>query len=394
MKTPLFHPGDVRRIVIFRALQLGDMLCAVPALRMLRRAYPDAHIALAGLPWAERFVERYHRVVNDFIVFPGAIGFPEQEETNNGLEDFYRLIRSRSFDLAIQLHGSGGVANDIVGAFGARFQAGFLQPGEPARAGCFVAWPDTLPEPLRYTTLMERLGLGHVDLALDIPLASRDVEESATLIEAMGIECSRLVIVHPGSQLTSRRWPAERFAQVADKLAEAGWQIAITGTHGERELTATVLGGMTRSALHLAGLTSLGGLAALTAQARLVIANDTGISHVAAAMRTPSVIVASGSDTRRWAPLDRQRHHVLASWPPCRPCSFAVCPYSHECALDITVNQVATTCFEQLEHGGPLGKAELNETGHRPECEAGATSFKREADLPSITGLRRLLRAG
>lgn len=78
----------IERIVIFRALQLGDMLCAVPALRALRRAHPHAHIALAGLPWAASFVERYAHLLDELIVFPGAIGFPEQEETDAHLPAF------------------------------------------------------------------------------------------------------------------------------------------------------------------------------------------------------------------------------------------------------------------------------------------------------------------
>ncbi|CAB3800685.1 glycosyltransferase family 9 protein [Pararobbsia alpina] len=348
MRSPLFHPDDVNRIAVFRALQLGDMLCAMPALRALRQAYPSASITLVGLPWAQSFIERYDTVFDDLIVFPGALGFPEQEESDKELPNFVRLVRSRAFDLAIQLHGSGGIANDIVGQFGARFQAGFLKAGEPPRQGCFIPWPDDVSEPSRYIMLMEELGLQAEEFALEIPLGPRDMDESEALIGRLGMKPARLVLVHPGAQLASRRWPAERFSKVADKLATAGWQIAITGTAAERELTSCVLGGMARAALHLAGLTSLGCLAALAGRARLIVANDTSISHIAAAMRTPSVIIASGSDTRRWAPVDRERHRVLSSWPPCRPCSFAECPYGHECALDVTVAQVVDACLEQL----------------------------------------------
>ncbi|MGN6319992.1 glycosyltransferase family 9 protein [Trinickia sp.] len=338
-----------RRIAVFRALQLGDMLCSVPALRALRRAWPDAHVTLIGLPWATRFVERFPSLIDELVVFPGARGFPEQEESDAGLPRFFAAMRDRRFDLAIQMHGSGGPANDIVRQFGAAAYAGFRQPHE-ARDDGFIAWPEDLPEPHRYLALMRALGIDAKDDALWFPLTPHDRCEYAALETRHGIEPERLIVLHPGAQLPSRRWPAARFAQVADALSANGWQIAITGTSNEAAITAAVLGEMAAPALHLTGSTTLGGLAALVARARLVVCNDTGISHVAAAMRTPSTVIASGSDTRRWAPLDRARHRVLADYPPCRPCAFRDCPYGHTCALNVSVDRVVEAALDQLAH--------------------------------------------
>ncbi|HEX3637597.1 MAG TPA: glycosyltransferase family 9 protein [Paraburkholderia sp.] len=339
-----------RRIVIFRALQLGDMLCAVPALRALRQAAPQAHIALIGLPWAQAFVERYADLVDELIVFPGAVGFPEQHESNAGLPAFFSQMRARRFDLAIQLHGSGGIANDLLFALGARANAGFVQPDEAARPDVFIGWPDGSPESERYLALMNALGAPVVDRQLWFPLGTRDGDEYAALVAEHGIEAQRLVLIHPGAQLPSRRWPAGRFADVANRLAADGWQIAITGTAAEAPLTGAVLGAMTAPALPLAGATSLGGLAALVAHARLVVCNDTGVSHIADATATASVVIASGSDTRRWAPLDHARHRVLADYPACRPCMFRDCPYGHPCALNVSVEQVVQSARAQLAH--------------------------------------------
>jgi ADP-heptose:LPS heptosyltransferase len=345
----LIESSDPKRIVIFRALQLGDMLCSVPALRALRRAAPHAHIALIGLPWAKSFVDRYDDLLDELIVFPGARGFPEQREEDSALPSFAAAMRERRFDLAIQMHGSGGVANDIVGQFGARACAGFVQPGE-TRDGCFIAWPDTLPEPHRYLALTDALGAPSDSDALTFELTKQDLAEHAALVALHRIASARLVVVHPGAQLPSRRWPIERFAELADALAADGWRIAITGTAAEIELSGRLLGTMVSPALHLVGATSLGALAALVRDAHLVVCNDTGISHIAAAMRTASVVVASGSDTRRWAPLDRQLHRVLADYPPCRPCAFYDCPYGHECALNVSVDSVVEAAREQLSN--------------------------------------------
>lgn len=338
------------KIAIFRALQLGDMLCAVPALRALRRAKPEAHIALIGLPWARSFVERYAHLVDELIVFPGAIGFPEQAQTDDHLERFWQAMRERRFDIAIQMHGSGGIANDIVQKMGARANAGFVQAGEAPRNGIFIGWPDALPEILRYTALINAMGIETQDSSLEIPLSNDDRAECATLMDTYALHSDRLILVHPGAQLPSRRWPADRFARVASLLADDGWQIAITGTAAERIFTTSIALATNARAVDLAGRTSLGGLAALVSKVRLVVCNDTGMSHVAAAMKTRSVVIALGSDAQRWAPLDHERHRVLAQYPPCRPCSFRDCPYGHPCALNISVEQVIDAAFEQLMH--------------------------------------------
>jgi hypothetical protein len=235
----LIGSSEPERIVVFRALQLGDMLCSVPALRALRRATPHARIALIGLPWAQSFVERYSDLLDELIVFPGARGFPEQREDDSGLPGFTAAMRERHFDLAIQLHGSGGVANDIVGQFAARAYAGFVQPGE-ARDGCFIAWPETLPEPHRYLTLTDALGAPRDSDTLAFEPTPQDLAEHAALVAMHRIASARLVVVHPGAQLPSRRWPVERFAHVADALAADGWRIAITGTASE--LSGRLLG--------------------------------------------------------------------------------------------------------------------------------------------------------
>lgn len=73
-----------------------------------------------------------------------------------------------------------------------------------------------------------------------------------------------------------------------------------------------------------------------------------GISHIAAAVSTASVVIASGSDTRRWAPLDHALHRVLADYPACRPCMFRECPYGHPCALNVSVPQVVQAARAQL----------------------------------------------
>src|SRR5690606_20365037 len=123
----LRQPG-VERIAVFRALQLGDMLCTVPALRALRAARPDAHITLIGLPWAREFRQRFAALLDDFVPFPGFSGFPEQPADDRLLPAFIAAMRARRFDLVLQMHGSGGLSNPLVARFDAARVAGFFPP--------------------------------------------------------------------------------------------------------------------------------------------------------------------------------------------------------------------------------------------------------------------------
>src|SRR5262249_19792738 len=123
---------------------------------------------------------------------------------------------------------------------------------------------------------------------------------------------------HPGASAAARRWPAGRFAAVAGWLGRQGWRVVLTGTAGEAGLTAAVARAAGVPALDLAGRTDLGMAAALRGGARLLVCNDTGVSHLAAAVRTPSVVVSTGDNPARWAPVDRGRHRVLCQDPGVR----------------------------------------------------------------------------
>jgi ADP-heptose:LPS heptosyltransferase len=111
--------------------------------------------------------------------------------------------------------------------------------------------------------------------------------------------------------VAERRWGPERFARVARGLADRGLQVVLTGTAGEAELTRAVGRELGLPHVDLAGRTGLGALAALVRGARLLVCNDTGVSHLAAALRVPSVVLSDTANRERWAPADHRRHRVL-----------------------------------------------------------------------------------
>jgi ADP-heptose:LPS heptosyltransferase len=155
------------------------------------------------------------------------------------------------------------------------------------------------------------LGIPLQGTELEFPLWEEDFS-FLYAIEEVRLQPGEYVCVHPGASVLERCWSPDSFAVVADALAARGFQVVLTGTAAEADLTQAVRKSMRTSPLDLAGRTSLGAIAALLSNARLLVCNDTGISHLAAALRVKSVVIFSASDPNRWAPLDRERHRVLS----------------------------------------------------------------------------------
>jgi ADP-heptose:LPS heptosyltransferase len=335
-RTAALTPAPAR-VGIFRALVLGDLLCAVPALRALRRAWPDTLITLIGLPWAGEWAARCPHL-DRFIAFPGYPGLPEHPPDVAAFPAFLQTVQEARFDLVLQMHGSGLLTNPLVSLFGGARTAGFVAPGAlPLDIGC--PWPTAGREVDRLLALVDRLGLPRAGEQLEFPLRAEDADALAAACPELAAAAS-LVCIHPGAQLPSRRWLPERFAAVADALADDGHTLVFTGTAGERALVDGIVARLRRPALNLAGRTSLFTLGALLARARLLVCNDTGVSHVAAALGTPSVVVSLGADVARWAPRDTARHTVLWQDMACRPCAHRHCPIGHGCATAMEAPQV------------------------------------------------------
>lgn len=348
--APDYGGPTPERIAVFRALQLGDMLCAVPALRALRRAFPQARITLVGLPWAREFVARFSHLVDDLLEFPGYPGLPERAVDLAGLPRFFEQAHAARFDVALQMHGSGVITNPLLVGMGARLNGGFHSPGQycpdPHR---FVAWPEHGNEIERCLALIEYLGLPLDGTGLEFPLMSADLVGAAALLARHKLRPGGYAVVHPGARLPSRRWSAQSFGEVAARLAERDLRVVVTGTAEERDLAATVARRVGGSVVDLSGATTLGIAAALIGGARLLVCNDTGVSHVAAALRVHSVVVCCGADPHRWAPLDAIRHRVVHHPIECRPCAYRDCPIGHPCATGVSVAAVLDAVHAMLD---------------------------------------------
>jgi ADP-heptose:LPS heptosyltransferase len=302
----------IQKLLILRALQLGDMLCVIPALRAMRAAHPEARITLVGLPWAASFVRRFSHYLDDFIAFPGWPGLPEQEPHPERIAAFFEMVQAMQFDLAIQMHGAGTLTNPLAVLCGARQTAGYYLPGQFCPdPETFFPYPDGEHEIRIFTRLAQKLGWPEQGEALEFPVTEEEQATYETFRNAHHLAPGGYAVLHPGARFEGRRWPTERFAAVGDRLAGMGLQIVVTGAPAERPLTGAVTAQMHAAAIDAGGKTDLGTLALLLRGARLLVSNDTGVSHLAAAVQAPSVVLFTVSDPNRWRPLNERLHRII-----------------------------------------------------------------------------------
>jgi len=304
MKLP---ESEIHKIAVFRALQLGDMLCSIPAIRALRLAYPNATISLIGLPWARSFVKRFNLYFDRFIEFPGFPGLPEQEYDPTTVSDFIREMQAEKFDLVIQMQGNGSYVNPLTELFNGKYLAGFYRPEDycPDK-NLFIIYPDYGSEINRHLMLMKHIGLSSDNNHLEFLLNNEDLHDYESI--ALDVTVNKYVCVHPGSRGAWRQWPPEHFAVIADYCYQQGFSVVLTGTESERSLTEKVRGLMKCPAIDLSGKTSLGAIGVLIKGAALLISNCTGVSHIASALETPSIVISMDGEPERWAPLNTSIH--------------------------------------------------------------------------------------
>lgn len=233
-----FQQPAPQKIAILRPLQFGDLMCAVPAFRALRSAFPTADITLIGLPWSVSFVKRFNQYLDHLLEFPGFPGFPEQEPKIREFPRFLAHAQEEHFDLALQMQGSGNLSNSIIGLLGAKQTAGYYIEGsfcpDPQT---YMDYPVGESEIWRHLRLMEFLDIPLQGDNLEFPIYEEDWESFSLLRREFNLYEGEYIVIHPGSRAAERRWEPEKFAAVADAMAEYGFRIVLTGTREEMEIT-------------------------------------------------------------------------------------------------------------------------------------------------------------
>lgn len=334
--SPLLEPvgplvPGVRRIAVLRSNGIGDFVMVLPALEALRAAYPDAEITYLGTTWHPDLLDGRPGPWDRVRVVPRYPGVRDSDETSRDspeVHEFLAAQQDEGYDLALQLHGGGGNSNPFVSALGARVTAGSRDVGAPP-LDRNLPYSYYQHEVHRFLEVVGLVGAVPVVLEPRLTTTAADVDAAHRVLAGMD---GPLAVLHPGASDPRRRWPVERFAALADALGEQGAQVVVVGSGADDAGAAQRIAELAqRPPLDLVDRLSLSAMTGVLARARLVVGNDSGPRHLAAAVGTATVGVYWCGNMINAGPLTRARHRVGVSFR-------TACP---ECGADQGVGRCA-----------------------------------------------------
>ncbi len=333
-----------KNILAIRLDNIGDVLMLGPALRAVKETSPQARLTLLASPAGATAVPLLPWIDDVMVWRPIWQDVGGRMALNPARErELIALLAERNFDAALIFtsfsqtpHTPGYVC----------YLAGIpLRAGESNEFGGSTlstqlqGGPTEMHQVERNLRLVEYLGFVARDRTLKISLSQDESNTIPSLLRSVGVQSEEpYIVLHPGASAKARRYPADRFGLIADQLTQHGWQVLVTGVERETALLHEVQQRASNAHV-LMEKTTLGEYAALIEHAALVICNDTLPMHLADAVRTPEVVLFSGTDyEEQWRPRSTVAR-LLRRPTACHPCYLFECPIGLPC-LDIVPEEV------------------------------------------------------
>jgi predicted lipopolysaccharide heptosyltransferase III len=329
----------VKRVLVIRLRSIGDTVLTTPSLIALRRFLPQAQIDILLEDWVAPVLEGFPHLDNVITLERGSTA---------ARIHIARDLRATRYDVVYNLHG-GTTATLLTRATGARHRVGFSHY-QYRRLHNHVAPSPLLVWGVKKAHSVEQqlalLGWTGVPVS-DKPETQLAVTDAAAAsiarrLSAAGIDASTpFAMIHPAAAFATKQWAAEKFARVVEELAQRGIVSVALGSTHEAGVVAAL---EQESAARVVGLTdlSLPEVAALAARARLFVGNDSGIAHIAAAVKAPAVVIFGSSNVAHWRPWSSVPAEVVLEEMECQPCHGYFCEKfaQPECILRVPVQRV------------------------------------------------------
>ncbi len=307
----------MNRVLVVLPNWFGEALFATPFLRALRRAKPDARIVVLGVARSREVLEG-NPLIDIFLEYPEGKGFLEGLSAKARV---VRRLRALQVEMAFILRPS-ATRTLVLAVSGVRRRVGFSDAKGAGWLTDAVTTPaGTIHKAYRYLTLLSAIGLPVTEEPYEYYPSKDERDEAVRLLRQVGLLDGRrpLVILHPGANWAHKRWPAERFGQLGERLQRDGCAVVVSGGPNDQPLAHKVASRMTEPPAMLAGKTTLRQLAACLEHAQLVVSNDTGITHLAAALKRPLIALYGPTLPSLTGPLGDPRKIIVIHHPDCCP---------------------------------------------------------------------------
>lgn len=330
---------DARKILVIGVNWVGDAILSLPAMRGLRRLFPEAYIGL--------LVRAYlGDLLRDVADVDEVIPYQPKKGVYRWVNELYmvRLLRREGFDVALILPRSFRSAL-VAYLAGIPVRIGYVDEGRDFLLTHGIPRTDELLRVHRikyYLHLIECMGRVPDEDPPVIEVTPEKKQWAYGFLRSCGMENSHLMVGFiPGATYGSAKcWDPERFSELGTKLCRGyGANILIFGTQSERELADMIARGIDGKVVNLAGSTTLPQLAALMESCDVVVTNDTGPMHISAAVKTPVVAIFGSTDPVTTGPCGNG-HIIVRNEVSCSPCLRRVCPTDHRCMDLISSNDV------------------------------------------------------
>lgn len=350
---PRPRPRSAERVCVFRIGYVGDIVCALPAIRSVRRAYPNAKMTLLTSPGPAGPGAAELLPGNDWIDVL-RVYYSADIETLPQRWKLLRELRAQRFDVWIDLPND---LSSISRQFrdmtfarmaGARWARGW-------RINTIGLAGQAQSEHLHFSNevdrtlnIVKRAGISVADIDFGLPRLPEVQARVDDLLHMRGLKGDVLVAIAPGAKRSTNHWPPERFAEVGRMLADSNLSIVLIAGGAEAQLCEGLASQMGSHAHSFAGALSLPESIELLRRCRLLICVDSGVQHLAAAVDTPCISMFSFWQMRgKWHPYS-SRNVVLQKWVPCHTCLLESCPNDNRCMKAIAVDEVVRHATRML----------------------------------------------
>ncbi|ETR69949.1 MAG: heptosyltransferase II [Candidatus Magnetoglobus multicellularis str. Araruama] len=336
---------SIRRIIIRSTNWIGDAIMTTPAVRAIRKQFPHAHITLLAKPWVVPVFEHSPHV-DDIMIY-------DEKTCHKGLKGKINLIgdiRSHRFDTAILLQNAIEAAI-LAFCSGINRRVGFNTDARGMLLTHSVPISKTIKsfhQTRYYVSMLESAGIQNAGLELELFIGHSDRLAAYHFLKRLNPSKDiQWIGMNPSATYgTAKQWFPKRFAQLADRIAKehhAG--ILIFGGPKDKPLGEKVCEMMHAKAINLAGKTTLGMAMALIQQCQVFVTNDSGLMHIACALKTPLIAIFGSTNPITTGPIG-ENTHVVQVKVSCSPCLLTHCPKKHHICMDaVDVNMV----FQKVE---------------------------------------------